>query len=41
LGAGPGRNIFSRHHDEIQAIRLALREQHERILDLLLAGHLF
>lgn len=32
---------FSRIRLDSQAIRLALREQHEKILDLLLSGQLF
>jgi hypothetical protein len=36
---GPSR--FVRVSGDSQAIRLALREQHQRILDLLLSGQLF
>jgi hypothetical protein len=36
---GPSR--FTRVSADSQAIRLALREQHQRILDLLLSGQLF
>ena len=36
---GPAR--FSRPRIDSQAIRLALRDQHEKILDLLLSGQLF
>lgn len=36
---GPSR--ATRLRDEVQAIRLALRQQHEKILDLLLSGQLF
>lgn len=32
---------FGRRHVDPQAIRSALREQHEKILDLLLSGQLF
>ncbi len=37
LGTGP----TNRFRIDAQAIRLALRSQHEKILDLLLSGHLF
>jgi len=37
LGAGP----TNRFRIDTQAIRLALRDQHQKILDLLLSGHLF
>jgi len=44
LEAGPGgawHRPSSRHRVDSQAIRLALRDQHQKILDLLLSGQLF
>ena len=37
LGSGP----MNRFRLDVQAIRLALRDQHQKILDLLLSGQLF
>lgn len=36
---GPG--LMNRHRVDTQAIRLALRDQHHQILDLLMSGQLF
>jgi hypothetical protein len=36
-----GNSRLLRLSEDTQAIRLALREQHQRILDLLLSGQLF
>lgn len=36
-----GSGLMSRHRVDSQAIRLALREQHQKILDQLLSGQLF
>lgn len=36
-----GSGLMNRHRVDSQAIRLALREQHQKILDLLMSGHLF
>ena len=41
LGRSFARPTFGGPQFEPQVIRLALRDQHQRILDLLLGGHLF
>lgn len=35
-----GSTLINRHRVDVQAIRLALRYQHEKILDLLVSGQL-
>lgn len=40
-GLGAWHRPSSRHRIDSQAIRLALRDQHQKILDLLLSGQLF
>lgn len=41
LGPTLRPGTLNRHRVDPQAIRLALREQHQKILDLLLSGQLF
>ena len=41
LGPSSGYGMLNRLSHDPQSIRLALRDQHERILDLLLGGKLF